>query len=98
LSNFIFNLPRVTSSFSLRGDDNFISVKDFLLLYENFVCFSYQGNHGLGYCKELILSDDPSLTIYSVELERKFRLLKLSDFDFIKSKSLDDLRNFFEFE
>ena len=94
----MFNLPRLTSSFSLRGDGDFISVKDFISLYENFVCFSYQGNYGFGYCKELILSDDPSLTVYSVELERKFRSLKLSDFDFIKSKSLDDLRNFFEFE
>ncbi|ENV31971.1 hypothetical protein [Acinetobacter gerneri] len=93
----MFNLPRVTSSFSLRGDDNFISVKDFLLLYENFVFFSYQGNHGVGYCKELTLSDDPLLVIYSVELEQKFRSLKLSNFDFIKSKSSDDLRIFFEF-
>ena len=93
----MFNLPRLTSSFSLRGDGDFISVKDFILLYENFVFFSYQGNHGVGYCKELTLSDDPSLVIYSVELEQKFRSLKLSNFDFIKSKSLDDLRNFFEF-
>ena len=93
----MFNLPRLTSSFSLRGDGDFISVKDFILLYENFVFFSYQGNHGVGYCKELTLSDDPSLVIYSVELEQKFRSLKLSNFDFIKSKSLDELRNFFEF-
>lgn len=90
-------LPRLTSSFSLRGDDNFISAKDFISLYENFIFFSYQGNHGFGYCKELTLSDDPSLIIYSVELEQKFRSLKLSNFDFIKSKSLDDLINFFEF-
>ena len=93
----MFNLPRLTSSFSLRGDGDFISVKDFILLYENFVFFSYQGNHGVGYCKELTLSDDPSLVIYSVEIEQKFRSLKLSNFDFIKSKSLDELRNFFEF-
>jgi hypothetical protein len=93
----MFNLPRLTSSFSLRGDGDFISVKDFISLYENFVFFSYQGNHGVGYCKELTLSDDPSLVIYSVEIEQKFRSLKLSNFDFIKSKSLDELRNFFEF-
>ena len=93
----MFNLPRLTSSFALRGDANFISVKDFISLYENFVFFSYQGNHGVGYCKELTLSDDPSLVIYSVEIEQKFRSLKLSNFDFIKSKSLDELRNFFEF-
>jgi hypothetical protein len=93
----MFNLPMLTSSFSLRGDGDFISVKDFLSLYENFVCFSYQGKHGFGYCKQLTLSDDPSLIIYSVELEQKFRSLKLSNFDFIKSKSLDDLINFFEF-
>ena len=48
----MFNLPRLTSSFSLRGDGDFISVKDFISLYENFVFFSYQGNHGVGYCKE----------------------------------------------
>ena len=93
----MFNLPRLTSSFSLRGDGDFISVKDFISLYENFVFFSYQGNNGVGYCKELTLSDDPSLVIYSVEIEQKFRSLKLSNFDFIKSKSLDELRNFFEF-
>ena len=93
----MFNLPRLTSSFSLRGDGDFISVKDFISLYENFVFFSYKGNHGVGYCKELTLSDDPSLVIYSVEIEQKFRSLKLSNFDFIKSKSLDELRNFFEF-
>ncbi|ODN55542.1 hypothetical protein A9Z54_00700 [Acinetobacter sp. 51m] len=87
----MFNLPRLTSSFSLRGDGDFIS------LYENFVFFSYQGNQGVGYCKELTLSDDPSLVIYSVEIEQKFRSLKLSNFDFIKSKSLDELRIFFEF-
>lgn len=93
----MFNLPSLTSSFSLRGDGNFISANDLILLYENFVCFSYQGNNGFGYCKELTLSDDPSLIIYSVELEQKFRSLKLSNFDFIKSKSLDELRIFFEF-
>ena len=93
----MFNLPGLTSSFSLRGDCDFISVKDFISLYENFVFFSYQGNHGVGYCKELTLSDDPSLVIYSVGIEQKFRSLKLSNFDFIKSKSLDELRNFFEF-
>lgn len=93
----MFNLPRLTSSFSLRGDGDFISVKDFISLYENFVFFSYQGNQGVGYCKELTLSDDPSLVIYSVEIEQKFRSLKLSNFDFIKSKSLDELRIFFEF-
>jgi hypothetical protein len=84
LRNFMFNLPLVTSSFALRGDGDFILFEDFISLYQNVVFFSYQGESGFGFCKEITLSDDPALVIYSVLYEKTFRSRKLRDFDFIE--------------
>jgi hypothetical protein len=81
---FIFKRPTVPSSFKLRGDQNFISFEDFIVIYQKIISFSYQGNEGVGFCKAITLSDDPELVIYSVEHDKKFRSLMLRDFDFIK--------------
>jgi hypothetical protein len=83
------------SHFSLNAEGEFISKDELISLYESFVFYSYQGKLGFAYCSELNLSEDPSVTLYSVQLERKFRSLKIKDFNFIKSKSLDDLIQFF---
>lgn len=91
-----FNLSSLKSSFSLKGNENFISISNLISLYENFVCFGYREHVYLGYCREINLSDDPSLVIYSVELEKKFRCLKLSDLDFIHSRVRDELIGFFK--
>jgi outer membrane lipoprotein-sorting protein len=81
---FIFARPVVSSSFALRGNQNFISFDDFIGLYQKFIRFSYKGNKGAGFCKAITLSDDPELVIYSVEHEKKFRAWMLRDFDFIE--------------
>jgi hypothetical protein len=82
-------------NFPLKGEGNSISKCELLSLYESFVLYSYQGNVGFAYCNELNLSEDPSVTLYSVQLEKKFRSLKIKDFDFIDSKSFMDLILFF---
>ena len=81
---FIFEKPTVQSSFALRGAGNSISFDDLIGLYQKFMKFSYQGYEGVGFCKEILLSDDPALFIYSVEYEKKFRSLMLRDFDYIE--------------
>lgn len=81
---FLFEKPTVQSSFALRGNGNFISFDDLIGLYQKFMKFSYQGHEGVGFCKEILLSDDPALVIYSVEYEKKFRSLMLRDFDYIE--------------
>jgi hypothetical protein len=84
----MFTASEVISSFQLRGDDNFISFDRLISLYHNVVVFSYLGNYGFGFCKEIFLNDDPELTIYSVEHEKKFRHLKLDNFDYIEVRKL----------
>lgn len=86
------------SHFPLNAEGQFISKDELISLYESFVFYSYQGNLGFAYCNELNLSEEPSVTLYSVQLEKKFRFLKIKDFNFIKSKSLDDLIQFFNFD
>jgi hypothetical protein len=84
-----------TSVFPLKGENSFISKNELFSLYESFVFYSYQGEVGFAYCHELNLSGDPSVTLYSVQLENKFRDLKIKNFDFIKGKSFDDLKEIF---
>jgi len=84
------------SVFPLKGENNFISKSDLFSLYESFVFYSYHGEVGFAYCHELNLSDDPSVTLYSVQLEKKFRDLKIKNFDFIKGKSIEDLKKVFD--
>lgn len=86
----MFTNSSVACSFALRGENNFISFDELIYLYQNVVTFSYLGQTGFGFCKEITLSDDPSLTIYSVLYEKKFRFRSLSDFDYINLKILDD--------
>jgi hypothetical protein len=52
---FIFARPVVPSSFALRGNQNFISFDDFIGLYQKFIRFSYKGNKGAGFVKQLRL-------------------------------------------
>ena len=80
-----------TSKYPLRGKDNSISKDVLLSLHEKFIFYSYYGIPGFGYCSELNITDDPSITLYSVQLEKKFRFLKICNFDFIKSKTLEEL-------
>lgn len=83
------------STFELKAENSFISKSDLLALYDSFVLYSYNGKENFAYCKELYLSDDPYVTLYSVKYEQKFRNLKIKDFDFIYSKSFEDLKKSF---
>lgn len=83
------------SAFELKAENTFISKSDLIALYDSFVFYSYNGKEDFAYCKELYLSDDPYVTLYSVQYEQKFRNLKIKDFDFIYSKSFEDLRKIF---
>lgn len=85
----------LTLFYSLKGDSDLISKDELFSLYQKFVFYSYDGNLGFGYCSELNLTDEPSVTLYSVQEENKFRFLKIHDFDFIKSKSLEELIEIF---
>lgn len=85
------------SNFELKADNSFISKRDLLSLYDSFVFYSYNGRQDIAYCKELHLSDDPYVILYSVQYEQKFRNLKIKDFDFIFGKSFEDLRKIFGF-
>lgn len=85
-------------NFELKAENSFISKNDLLSLYDSFVLYSYNGRQDFAYCKELHLSDDPYVTLYSVQYEQKFRNLRIKDFDFIHGKSFDDLRKNFYFE
>lgn len=80
----MFTNSSVACFFALRGEDNFISFDKLISLYQNVVSFSYLGQIGFGFCKEVTLSDDPSLTIYSVMYEKSFRFRSVSDFDYIE--------------
>ena len=85
------------SAFELKAENSFISKSDLLALYDSFVIYSYNGKEDFAYCKELSLSDDPYVTLYSVKYEQKFRNLKIKNFDFIYGKSFEDLKKIFGF-
>lgn len=85
------------SNFELKADNSFISKSDLLSLYDSFVFYSYNGRQDFAYCKEIHLSDDPYVTLYSIQYEQKFRNLKIKDFDFIYGKSFEHLRKIFDF-
>ena len=72
-----------------------LSKCDLIALYDSLVIYSYNGKEDFAYCKELYLSDEPYVTLYSVKYEQKFRNLKIKDFDFIYGKSFDDLKKIF---
>ena len=83
------------STFELKAENSFISKCDLIALYDSLVIYSYNGKEDFAYCKELYLSDEPYVTLYSVKYEQKFRNLKIKDFDFIYGKSFDDLKKIF---
>lgn len=82
-------------NFQLKAEGSFLSKKALLDLYDSFVFYSYNGRQDFAYCKELHLSDDPYVTLYSVQYEEKFRHLRIKDFDFIYGQSFEELRKNF---
>ncbi|WP_306669870.1 hypothetical protein, partial [Acinetobacter sp. YH16037] len=92
---FLLPIYSSTSNFQLKADHSFISKNALFELYESFVFYSYNGRQDLAYCTEVHLSDDPYVTLYSVQYEEKFRHLRIRDFDFIYGQSFDELRKKF---
>ena len=80
----MFDLPSVPASFALSGDDNFISFYDLISLYLKIIHFSHYGKTGYAFCKEIMLTDEPTLLIHSLFYQEKYRSWKLKDFDFIQ--------------
>lgn len=94
---YFFSYPE-DSNFKLSTPEKFISKEDLLALFQSFVFFSIAGKRGFAYCSGLSISNDsyPIITLYSVHLEKKFRDIPIHNFDFIYSKSFDEVSSFFE--
>lgn len=90
------NRDQKTEQCFFKDGKSFIARSEFYELFEQCVAYSYQGIEGIGFCQGLSHESgfSPKVSLYTFQMQEIFRDEEVSNFDWIKSKSTENIISF----